>query len=172
MRRAKSPEERFWERVEKTSTCWLWTGSTNYGYGTFMIGGINTRAHRFSWELRRGPIPDGLVIDHLCRIHECVNPDHLEPVTIQVNTLRGIGTSGINARKTHCIRGHEFTPENTRMTHKGRNCRQCERDRPKRERGRFVCPVCHEERDRSSLRRHLATQHPDAARAALGGEHA
>jgi hypothetical protein len=76
----------FWERVEKTGGCWLWTGSRNGGgYGNY--GGKG--AHRYAYELLKAPIPPGLVIDHLCRVRHCVNPDHMEPVTQSVNCRRG-----------------------------------------------------------------------------------
>jgi hypothetical protein len=83
-------EARFWEKVDKTDTCWLWTGSSDrLGYGRFSTWPSVTLAHRFAYELLAGPIPDGLVIDHLCRTPSCVNPDHLEPVTQRENLRRG-----------------------------------------------------------------------------------
>lgn len=88
-----SREDRFWAKVQKTETCWLWTAAKNGpGYGQF---GLGTRedglvfAHRFAYELVVGPIPEGLVIDHLCRTPACVRPDHLEPVTMRENMRRG-----------------------------------------------------------------------------------
>lgn len=84
-------EERFWVKVEKTSSCWIWTGSRNgRGYGLFgaSSGGAPVRAHRFSYELRFGPIPEGMQLDHLCEVKACVNPDHLEPVTNEENSRR------------------------------------------------------------------------------------
>jgi hypothetical protein len=123
-------ETRFWKRVARTDACWLWTGATTgYGYGQFYLGlgQRRVRAHRFSYELLVGPIPDGLVLDHLCRVRLCVNPAHLEPVTQRENILRGEGTSAHHARQTHCKRGHEFTPENTYVRRGMRTCRQCHR---------------------------------------------
>lgn len=77
------------ERVTETG-CWIWVGRLNRnGYGRICLGGREPMAHRVSYELHVGPIPDGLVLDHLCRVRCCVNPFHLEPVTVQVNTLRG-----------------------------------------------------------------------------------
>lgn len=86
-----APAVRFWWYVAKTDECWNWTGGTTKGYGSFTD--TNRRkvyAHRFSWELHRDPIPEGLVIDHLCRNTLCVNPDHLEPVTQQENVRRAV----------------------------------------------------------------------------------
>ncbi|MET8404472.1 HNH endonuclease [Streptomyces sp900116325] len=130
-------EERFWSKVNKTPTCWLWTGPSRSGYGLFAWGSAKTLkghcAHRHAYELVRGAIPEGKVLDHLCRIPLCVNPDHLEPVTLGENVLRGIGTSAINKRKTHCVNGHEFTPENTRIGKTGhRACRACDRENARR----------------------------------------
>lgn len=120
----QSIEERFWAKVQPTGFCWEWTASKAHGYGYFN----GSRAHRFAYELLVGPIPDGLVIDHLCRNRGCVNPDHLEPVTQRENTMRGYSFSRLHARKTHCIRGHEFTPENTKTRSNGaRICRECMR---------------------------------------------
>jgi hypothetical protein len=110
--------------------CWLWVGTvaTN-GYGVLSIHDRQFKAHRVSYQLNVGPIPDGLEIDHLCRVRNCVNPDHLEPVTGRVNKLRGYSPHGINWRKSACDHGHEFIPENTRIERRGeketRICRAC-----------------------------------------------
>lgn len=131
-----SPAERFWPRVNKTSTCWLWTGSRGeYGHAVFKLGDNNVPAYRFAWEQLRGPIPEGKVLDHLCRVPWCVNPDHLQPVDNGENVLRGIGPGAINKRKTHCKRGHEFAGANLRIAPDGsRVCRDCERQKVKRRR--------------------------------------
>lgn len=124
-------KERFWKWVEKTESCWNWIGClSNAGYGSFSLGKINGKAksvlaHRFSYEILVGNIPNGLTIDHLCRNRKCVNPKHLEAVTMQVNNLRGYGASGINARKTHCVNGHEFNSINTRYYADRRRCLVC-----------------------------------------------
>ena len=80
---------RFWSYVDKTPTCWIWTGWHNGRYPGFSTGNTKLGAHRFSYELHKGPIPEGAVIDHLCKVTMCVNPDHLEAVTNQENILRG-----------------------------------------------------------------------------------
>jgi hypothetical protein len=124
-------KDRFWSRVNKTETCWLWTGATVAGgYGCLRADGRPLRAHRVAYELTVGPIPDGLVLDHLCRTPACVRPDHLEPVTQRENILRGTSPAAQFAAATHCKRGHEFTPENT-MRRKGstRECRTCRKHR-------------------------------------------
>jgi hypothetical protein len=115
---------------EPNSGCWLWIGSGNqYGYGRFLISGQNTLAHRFSYETFKGPLLDGLELDHLCRMRCCVNPDHLEQVTHEENVRRG----GRMLNKA-CPSGHPFSTENTWINPKTgwRQCRQCNRDNQKR----------------------------------------
>ena len=122
----------FWQRVNKTDTCWLWTACTNHdGYGNFSLhrGGRHwtMRAHRVAYELIVGEIPPGSVLDHICRVRHCVNPEHVRPASNRENVLAGIGRTAINARKTHCKNGHEFTDENTYRypTRSIRECRTC-----------------------------------------------
>lgn len=128
MRGKRRPiEERFWEKVEKTDGCWLWLGySDKLGYGRLgSEDGPPIRAHRFSYELNVGPIPEGMVLDHLCSTSSCVRPDHLEPVSQGENIRR------VYRDQTHCKRGHEFTEENTYISDKGngiRRCRRCHAD--------------------------------------------
>ena len=120
-----TPEERFWAKVEKTETCWLWTASRSTGsYGRFTNGG-HVYAHRFVYELLIGPIPDGLTLDHLCRVRHCVNPAHLEPVTIRENILRGETRAAANVAKTHCLRGHLLAGANLTKAKGRRSCRTC-----------------------------------------------
>lgn len=121
--------------------CWIYHKvPTQLGYAQMtMPDGSQPGAHRAFYEHFRGPIPEGLTIDHLCRVRRCVNPDHLEPVTRGENSLRGEGPAAQNARKTHCPRGHEYTPENTRVTPQGtRACRACARERRREERAHAV----------------------------------
>ena len=130
----EAAKARFWAHVHMggPNECWLWTGVTSKGYGLMGAGGRKYRVHRFAYELLVGPIPDGLVLDHLCRVRNCVNPAHLEPVTDLENILRGE-----RASKTHCIHGHEFTPENTSRNAAGhRDCLTCKRGRNARHRAR------------------------------------
>lgn len=112
--------------------CWVWQrGTTGEGYGEKWLTelGRSVMAHRWYYARRFGAIPEGLVIDHLCRNRRCVNPAHLEPVTSGVNVLRGEGPPARNARKTHCKHGHSFDEENTRITSAGtRECIQCDRN--------------------------------------------
>jgi hypothetical protein len=93
----KTTEERFWEKVNKTETCWLWTAAKTWdGYGRFKLNKTHVLSHRFAYELLKEKIPNGLQLDHLCKVRDCLNPDHLEPVTSQENTKRG--NSGINMK--------------------------------------------------------------------------
>jgi hypothetical protein len=122
---------------EPNSGCWLWTG-TMFPNGYGMVRNVNARrgaalAHRVSYELHCQPIPDGLVIDHLCRNRCCVNPAHLEPVTFTENCVRGVGLKKGHAfqrAKTHCPKGHPYDEANTYWRKGGaRGCRECGRQR-------------------------------------------
>lgn len=163
---SKQDTERFWSSVDKTDDCWNWKAGLNQGYGVFLTPTIGRKwgAHRFAYETVVGPLPDGLVIDHRCHSdavargectggddcphRRCVNPDHLEPVTVRENTMRGAGPTSINAKKTHCPRGHEFTLENTGYEPSGgRKCRRCAvradaRYRARNTSKRWTCPIC------------------------------
>ena len=99
------------------------------GYGTMTIKGKPKRAHIVAYEQMVGPIPEGLELDHLCDNPSCVRPDHLKAVTHRENTLRGNNPFAQKARQTHCIHGHEFTPENTYTGRGRRECRACNRER-------------------------------------------
>lgn len=113
--------------------CWIWRGSKNKrGYGSINHGGVRRLVHRVVYELAHGPIPDGHVIDHLCRKPSCVNPAHLEAVTQKENCRRGI--KGVLT--THCPQGHPYTPENTSVWNGMRKCLTCHAQR-ERERRRL-----------------------------------
>lgn len=120
----------------RLSECWTGLGAKNSnGYVYVKLGGKSVPAHRIAYELAYGPIPPGLVIDHVCRNRECFNPDHLEPVTNRENIRRGLAGQH-NARKTHCKNGHPFDARNTRW-HKGyRVCRACVRMRERESRAK------------------------------------
>lgn len=118
-----------------TDECWLYAGYKNPdGYGVIFctVNGktINHRAHRVTYENFVAPIPDNMVLDHLCRVRHCINPAHLEAVTDKENIMRGIGASAKNSVKTHCPNGHPYNNRNT-YTHtsakgnKERYCRRC-----------------------------------------------
>lgn len=121
--------ERFFNKVhpEPNSGCWLWSGAADYqGYGHFYARGKTTQAHRWAYEHSGKIIPNDLCLDHLCRTPSCVNPSHLELVTVRENTLRGIGPSAVSARRSACARGHKYTPETLHVTSRGwRVCRIC-----------------------------------------------
>ena len=120
------PEVRFLSHVDSSGECWLWTGHINWsGYAHFWTGDGREYAHRWAYRHYVGPIPNGMQLDHLCRVRHCVNPKHLEPVTPSVNTRRGTSPAAANAVKTHCHMGHEFTSENTIHVPAGRECHAC-----------------------------------------------
>lgn len=106
--------------------CIEWDGYIDEdGYGKVSVNGKWKSAHRNEWEKKNGLIPDGLVIDHLCRNRKCINVEHMELVTIKENVLRGEGPTAVNARATHCKYGHplEYASETKRF------CRECAKRR-------------------------------------------
>lgn len=112
--------KRFWNKVIKTETCWVWNASKSGGYGIFWWDKKRQGAHRVAYEWAKGKIPKGLEIDHLCKNPSCVNPEHLEAVTHHTNILRGKQT------KTHCLRGHILKGENIKYRPSGeRFCIAC-----------------------------------------------
>lgn len=122
-------EARFLAKVVKVpSGCWLWTAARHRdGYGAFRLPeGALVKAHIWAYEQYVGTIPEGLQLDHLCRVRECVNPAHLEPVTQRENILRGEAPSAQNSKKTHCPAGHPYDKANTHLRRGGgRGCRAC-----------------------------------------------
>jgi hypothetical protein len=125
--------ERFWPKVEKTETCWLWRGARDpSGYGRFnrgVRGESIALAHRVAYELERGPIPEGLPLDHLCRNPSCVNPAHLEAVPMRENSMRGQHPKYRAHLTGVCLRGHVFAEVGVREYPNGRKgCRQCIRE--------------------------------------------
>lgn len=117
--------------------CWIWSGSCfPNGYGRMKVEGRDRPAHRLSYEAFVGPIPEGLVIDHLCKVPLCINPEHLEPVTVQENSLRSsVSVAAVNAGKTHCANGHPFDSANTGL---------------RKDNGNRYCKVCHQDRKRKA----------------------
>lgn len=117
--------ERFDAKVQYPETpdgCWIWTGArSTTGYGHTTIRGKYWGAHRISYEAHVGPIPEGLDLDHLCRVRECVRPDHLEPVTRAENVRRGVPFKKAAPRPTHCPKGHPYPDSRP----PGQSCREC-----------------------------------------------
>lgn len=136
------PTTRFWAKVKRTRSCWLWLGALNsQGYGNFRIrkGSDGTvLAHVFAYQLLVGPIPEGKESDHVCRIRRCIRPSkrHVEMVSHRTNMLRGLGASGMNARRTHCKHGHRYTKISSYYRpKKGRVCRLCTKAHNERRKG-------------------------------------
>jgi len=129
--------EKFLSGFSQDGECIVWhkPGRCGYGQVRLVISGINYSclSHRFMYQFFIGAVPDGLVLDHLCRNRACANPDHLRVVTHQVNILCGSGATARHAKKTHCVHGHEYTPENTLKVRNGKRCRTC-RDEDNRSR--------------------------------------
>jgi hypothetical protein len=116
--------------VVDVNGCWLWTGKIeHYGYGVIWVQGKEKKVHRVSYELFIGEVPEGLVLDHLCRVRRCFNPSHLEPVTRGENVRRGdLKTNNHCRLKTKCPAGHLYDEENTRVSPSGKRiCRACHR---------------------------------------------
>ena len=144
-------EERFWEKVSKSEDgCWIWTGAVSglpsFRYGNIGVGSrtdgtrTNLRAHRVSYELAFGRIPDGHDIHHKCKVTICVRPEHLEALTKKEHALRGSSPTAINARKTHCPQGHPLSGDNLRIAQHpdgpARICRACRKEQGRQEMAR------------------------------------
>lgn len=121
--------ERFWAKTQPTD-CLVWTGAVNTkGYPCFAIDGVSQLAHRLAYEDARGPIPEGYTIDHKCRVRSCVNPDHLEAVTVAENLRRARVAGGLQLGG-ECASGHEMDEANTYHHPRGHlECRQCRREK-------------------------------------------
>ncbi len=118
--------ERVWDKINKTDSCWLWRGAISRGgYGKATS---HKDAHRFVYETLIGSIPEGLEIDHLCRIRHCVNPSHMEPVTRRINVLRGKSPPAQQAKQTHCYRDHKLAGSNLILNNGSRVCRECKNE--------------------------------------------
>jgi len=134
-------------RVDTETGCWVWIGSRNGRYGVAWDGTKVVRAHRLSYKLFVGNLPDELTIDHLCRNPPCVNPLHLEAVPKAVNTLRGMSLAAQHARQTHCVNGHPFDEENTYQWSSSyqprmRQCKACRRERAERRKREREAATC------------------------------
>lgn len=128
--------ERFMAKVRKDGAgCWLWQGPLDRdGYGSFYLRRLNRRAHRVGWYMLNGPIPKGLVVNHICKYRHCVNPQHLELLTARQNALKDSRAVGaVNARKTHCPQGHPFDRRYKRQ----RACSVCEAAKARRLRAKW-----------------------------------
>jgi len=116
--------DRFWQKVDRRDpvACWPWLASRCQGYGQVRVGRRMRAAHQIAYELTRGPIPAGRVLDHTCGDPGCVNPTHLEPVTHRTNLYR---SPRYNGRKTNCPKGHPYDAVNTATYRGKRYCRTC-----------------------------------------------
>lgn len=140
---SKSFDERFWEKVFKTTTCWIWTGATAHHYGQIKRDGKKVGAHIVSFELANGELPTGMKVLHKCDNPLCVRPDHLFSGTLSDNMVDCVakgrhynpmlnGAVHGNTKKTHCAKGHEYTDENTYHVRGERQCKLCRRDANRR----------------------------------------
>ena len=122
-RHKKDTQKNFYSKIKiLPNSCWEWQAKIHNptGYGHFCINRKTFLAHRISYILHKGAIPHGLVINHICRNRKCVNPNHLEVVTLKENILKGFSIPAINSKKTHCIRGHPFNGDNLYISPNGK----------------------------------------------------
>ncbi len=127
--------QRFLAKFKVQPGCWEWTGAKRKGYGCLREGGKGSRlldAHRLSYQLFVGPIPEGYDLHHRCENPGCVRPSHLEPLARRDHNFRGEGIGTVNSRKTRCSRGHRYDEENTYLWRGHRHCRTCQRQRKQR----------------------------------------
>lgn len=122
--------------IDASGPCWLWQGRVEKtGYGRVYVGDTKWNVHRLIWTMLVGPIPPGLVIDHMCRVRACCNPDHLRVVTQRENNAAAPGSpSAMNIKKVECVNGHPYDEANTGVSvypngRRARYCRACHRDR-------------------------------------------
>jgi hypothetical protein len=139
---ARYSVDSFFAKTKQVGDCLEWQGS-RYKNGYGKLGRVGIVAHRIAYELTRGKVPTNMCLDHLCKNRLCVNPEHLEVVTLVENVMRGDSQHAKNARKTHCKQGHEFTPDNTYTPPRkpnSRYCKKCQRLRDTQYRLRTMAP--------------------------------
>ena len=171
-------EERFWKKVNRSSTCWLWLGARGGGrpdapyntYGIFRYRGKNTQAHRLSWIIANGGIPDGLMVLHRCDTPLCVRPDHLFLGTQSENMKDAAAKKRLwQSRTTHCPQGHPYSEENTIVRPGGwRYCRICRREKDRISKKSKYVPggMTPEQKERRNARaRALRAERREATRA-------
>ncbi|MFE7535252.1 HNH endonuclease signature motif containing protein [Streptomyces rhizosphaericola] len=122
-------DERLWSQIKRGPGCWLWSGATLQGYGQLRWRGASHRAHRVVYELLIGAVPEGFELDHLCRVRNCCNPQHLEAVTRRTNNARGLSPTAHNRRKTSCPQGHDYDIRLERRGGVERRCSRCEKEK-------------------------------------------
>lgn len=156
-------EERFWIKVKKTKKCWYFKPAIGKTYGRFSVNDKDCYAHRYSYELAKGKIPDGLTLDHLCKVTWCVNPDHLEAVTQKVNVLRSDSVCAKLARRKRCSRGHKFSKI---IFHKGkgsyRHCSKCQNLRFRNSPKLYRKTQKFKDKNKFTLRERYHRLHPNA----------
>lgn len=163
---------RFWLKVVIGEWgCWEWTASKRGDYGQFGLReGVIVPAHRYAYEYLVSPIPDGLVIDHLCRNTVCVNPEHLEPVTNVENIMRGESRPARNARKMQCVHGHRLSGVNLYVAPGSgkRQCRICRKAQARKHKATYAAK---KRAEGAALERLLATTDlrsaPDSVKAEI-----
>lgn len=131
-----SEQNRFNSKWRKSGQCWLWLDALDRdGYGTFFFRRLNRRAHRVAWFMRNGDLKEGLVINHTCRNRHCVNPQHLQAISVTENVMRDSTSAPyLNSQKTHCPKGHAYD----RKYGKQRYCSTCESEKRKRLRAKWA----------------------------------